>query len=265
MKKILIALAAVALSPAYYAAAQTKKESDTTKKTVIIFNSGSDSRAKQSDGGFKNILKVSPVAFISGKIPFSYERKLSDLFSVQASIGLTTKNYLKSLILESSTSNGDDANVTYKNSTLPADFKDSVDPINNFERRKASLGFMFSVQPRIYISEEAMEGTFFGLSFNMARFNYSIPGLVTANGESTYAGAAKKEFENVKTVMVNFGNQKLYDRLSLEYAVGVGIKSVNGEKYRAGTYTNKFYEEISAYNKKSDLAFDITLKLGFQL
>ncbi len=241
--------------------AQTKKDSKDSTKTVIIFNSGATTTQKSNYTEFKGIIKVDPLAFISGKIPVSYERKLSDLFSVQVNLGLTSKNYLQNAIADADIN----AKVDFDVTSLPQGYQDETDVLYNYDHRKANLGYMFSLQPKVYISEEALEGSYFALGFNSLRFNYSTPGLVEKSGNLTFTGATKKEHETVTSLMVYFGNQRLYDRLSLEYFTGVGIRSAKGEKYMAGNSGSGFYEAMTPYKKKGTLNFELSIKLGFQL
>ncbi len=241
--------------------AQTKKDSKDSTKTVIIFNSGSTATQKNSYTDFKGIIKVDPLAFISGKIPVSYERKFSDLFSVQLSAGLTSKNYLQNVIADADVN----TKVDFNTAGLPNGYQDETDVLYKYDHRTAKLGYMFSIQPRVYISEEALEGSYFALGFNKLRFNYSTPGLVENTSSPTFTGATKKEYENVTSLMVYFGNQRLYDRLSLEYFTGLGVRSAKGEKYMAGNSSSGFYEAMTPYKKKGALTFELSIKLGFQL
>jgi hypothetical protein len=245
------------------ATAQTTQGTKDTTKTVIIFNNGSSSIPKKSYAQGDNIIKIDPIGFVFGKIPVSYERRLSDLFSVQLSAGITSKNYLRSVWEEGSTEPGG-SNYTYKDAA-PSGFEDETDGLYNFDHRTASLGYTIGLQPRVYISEEALEGSFFGLGLNMSRFNFSTPGLVKNTSGNTLTGPAKNEYENVKDVTVYFGWQRLYDRLSLEYSTGIGLRKVDGVKYRAGGSSGSFYESLSSYSKKTGVNFEISFKLGFQL
>ncbi|TCC88094.1 hypothetical protein EZ428_20450 [Pedobacter frigiditerrae] len=263
IKKILSTLLIVAPCCVITGFAQTKQATKDTTKTVIIFNNGSSSIPKKSYSAGNNIVKIDPIGFIFGKIPISYERRLSDLFSVQLSAGITSKNYLRSVWEEGSTEPAG-SNYTYDDAA-PSGFEDETDGLYNFDHRTASLGYTIGLQPRVYISEEALEGSFFGLGLNMARFNFSTPGLVKGSSGNTLTGSAKNEYENIKDVTVYFGWQRLYDRLSLEYSTGIGLRKVDGVKYRAGGSNGSFYESLSSYSKKTGVNFEISFKLGFQL
>lgn len=263
IKKILSTLFLAAFFCITNLIAQEKKGIKDTTKTVIIFNNGSSSIPKQRNSIGDNIIKIDPLGFVFGKIPFSFERKFSDLFSVQLSAGVTSKNYLRSVWEEGSV---DPSGSNYKfKDAAPAGFSDETDGLYNFDNRTASLGYTFGVQPRVFISEEALEGIFFGLGLNMSRYNFSTPSLVGNSSGNTLTGPAKNEYENVKDVTVHFGYQKLYDRLSLEYSTGLGLRKVDGVKYRAGGSGPSFYESLSSYSKKTGINFEVSFKLGFQL
>ncbi len=242
--------------------AQTKTSSTDTSKTVIIFNSGSPSAKKTYSAG-NQIVKIDPLGFIFGKIPVSYERRLSDLFSVQLSAGLTSKNYLRSFWQNEEAEFNDD--YSSNNPNMPAGYTDQTDPLYNYDHRKADLGYTVSIQPRVYLNEEALEGSFFGLGLSMSRYNFSTPGLVPTTSGLEFTGPTKKEYEKIKDITVYFGWQRLYDRISLEYSTGLGIRKTDGVKYIAGSNGAGFYESLSKYSKKSGVNFELSFKLGFQL
>ncbi len=244
---------------------QTKKDIKDTTKTVIIFNSGTSSVPKKSYSEGNNIVKIDPLGFVFGKIPVSYERRISDLFSAQLSVGLTSKNYLREVWETGSMEPGQPGSVIYDDAHLPQNYVDQTDPLYSFDHRKADLGYMVNIQPRIYLSEEALEGSFFGLGFNLLRYNFSTPGLTNTSSESMFTGPTQKEYENIKDVIVYYGYQRLYDRLSLEYSMGLGIRKVDGVKYIAGNNNGVFYESLTNYSKKSGVTFEFSFKIGFQL
>ena len=141
---------------------QTKKDtSETSSSTVIIFNSG-PGRTKTGSGE-NNIIKVAPLGFISGKIPVSYERRITDLLSIQLTGGLTSKNYTNAWWFNT-IDDIEERELKFENFPLPDNVDDQTDPTFDYTNRKAVLGYMFSFQPRLYFENEGLEDSFIGLS-----------------------------------------------------------------------------------------------------
>jgi len=244
--------------------AQTTTKKDSS--TVIIFNSGALPGGKKHRGSSENnIIKIEPLGFLFGKVPLSYERKITDLLSIQVSAGVTTKNYLSSLFTEalSDPDTRDDDNLIFKDANFPDGFVDQSESLHNFENRKAAVGYMFSVQPRVHFEDDGLEGSFLALSADFYKYNYTIPGLVQNGGEYKATGTTKNEYEKIRDVMVLFGYEQLYDHLTLGYTIGAGLRSVNGVKYVAGQSNIGFYESESVYTKKTGVAVGFSFKVGY--
>lgn len=226
--------------------------------TVIIFNQSSSSTSYKKKKSYDdNIIKIAPLGFISGTFPIVYERKIKDFFSVQISAGLTSKNYFRNAIQSS----GDGIRPQYSWGDSYTDI--SAAPYN-FDIRTAKIGTMFSIQPRFYFDSDAPDGNFLGLSVDNYRYNYSIPGI-TANANSfKQNGADKSEYDNITDFMVHFGKQTVYDKLTFEYTTSIGLRSVSGKRYAAGTNgsTNTILESTSTI-KQSILNFNLGIKAGY--
>lgn len=235
--------------------AQSRKNiKDST--TVIIFNQSSSSGSKKhKKSGEDNIIKIAPLGFVGGTFPILYERRVTDFFAVQAGLGLTNKNYFRT----ATTQNADNIKYNY-----PAPYENSFDDVSEhiykFDYRKVKMGYMLSVQPRVYFESEGLEGSFLGLSLDYYRYNFQIPGVV-ADGINGYkqAGSMKDEHENIQDFMVHFGNQALNDRISIEWTTALGIRNVSGSKYFA---TQTGFEGVSTY-KQTVFNFNIGFKVGY--
>lgn len=254
---ILIGLFFIAANHFVYA---QKKKTARDSTTVIIFNEGSSSGyQKKKKAGEDNIIKISPFGFISGVYPLSFERRINDFLGIQVSGGLTFRNYMRSAVQKS----GNDLKYEYpwgENASV----SNEVDIPFNFDHRKASAGYMFSIEPRLYLESEALEGGYISASFGYSKYNFSIPGLVNDNGSVAYKGVTKKEYENINDFMVCYGNQVIYDKLTLEYSTGIGLRSVKGVAYVAGINydSNQLMEGFATY-KQSVINFNIGLKVGY--
>lgn len=243
--------------------AQAQKITKKDSTTVIIFNSGTVPGGKQNvKAGENQILKIEPLGFLVGKIPLSYERKITDLLSVQITAGITTKNHLESVISESSVEGGPDDKITFK-ANLPEGFSDESEPLNGFENRNAKLGYMFSLQPRVHFENEGLEGSYIALSANFYKYNYSIPGLVRTEFGFAHTGPSKNESKKINDFMVIFGWEHLFDNLTVGYSVGAGIRNISGVKYIADQINDQFYEFESAYTRKAQVNAGFGFSVGY--
>ncbi len=245
-----------------YANAQSKKDARDSTTTVIIFKTNSKKNNKKRSTE-NNIIKIAPLGFISGRLPISYEKRISDFFSVQLTVGPTFRNYSRNFF-QKSWSEGDlyeNNNKTSQTNILPSNVKDVTDPLYNFDSRKASLGYMFSLQPRLYFDNDGMEGSFVAISADFYNYSFNIPGLVNNGAGLKHIGSSKKESENIFDIMALFGWQTLYDNLSLEYTAGVGLRNITTTKYAAGEDSNGiFHEGFNKFNKNT-----VSVGLGFKV
>ncbi len=243
--------------------AQSKKDARDSTTTVIIFKTNTKKNTRNKRSSENNIIKIAPLGFISGRIPISYEKRITDFFSIQLTAGPTFRNYSRNFWQESfNEKNAYDANnPKHEANILPSGVQDKTDPIYNFDNRKANVGYMVSLQPRLYFENDGLEGSFVGISADYYNYNYNIPGLINNGGGFKHNGANKKESENIFDVMALFGWQTLYDNLSLEYTVGLGLRNIATTKYVAGEDSNGiFYEGYNQFNKNT-----VSLGLGFKV
>ncbi len=231
------------------------------------------SKDKASVAGFKkkrskeqNIIKVAPLSFISGYIPIYYEREINSFFSIQAGAGVTTRNYLKEWV-----NNFDlDDNENVKNTwNAPGnEGNSSYYSATDYTNRKSSMGYYFSVQPRIYFGNEGMEGSFLGISYDRSRYNYSsnkiVNGSISSNGDPVFSSDTFKEYETISDISANFGTQSLYDRIAVEYTVGVALRTITGRRY-AYTNDNLTGQYVDGYSdtKKTTPALTFSIKVGY--
>lgn len=239
------------------------------QETVVFATKSSTPKSKNkssSTPGFDNVVKIAPLSFIIGKIPVYYERKINDFFAVQAGFGVTSKHYFKDALYADG--DGISSGSLYKSikwSDGNANtYYDAVSPYGN-ENRKYKLGYMVSLEPRVYFdSDEGLDGFFLGIGYTKARYNFDSKEIKSGVTALTYTGGTVKEFDNLSTLMVSFGAQTMYDHLSLEYTTGLGIRSTKGQRY---LYDNNGssgkYVTGTGYIEKSGLAFDLTLRVGY--
>lgn len=230
--------------------------------TVIIFNqSSSSSYKKKKPAIVSNIIKIAPLGFLSGTYPILYERRITDFFTVQGALGFTGRDLIRDGIQNAGSDEGSSLKTQY---SWGAGYTDVSSSAYDFTYRTAKMGTMFSIQPRFYFDNEAPEGSYFGLSFDYYRYNFSIPGVVGNSANYTQTGAPKSEYDNITDFMVLFGNQFIYDRLTFDSYTAIGLRGVKGSRYAAGTSgaSNPILESTSTI-KQNILNFNIGIKVGY--
>ncbi len=249
--------------------AQSSKKDRKDSTVVIIFNDNSKAEEKKKSSGEDNIVKIAPLGFINGTFPIYFERRINDFFTVQVGLGATGRNYWRGLIRSASNVDFSSSDKEYNTMTYPwADnlgLYDEADLTFDFNHRKPSVGYMFSVQPRFYFESDAPDGAFLGLALEYGRYNFNIPGKVeTFAGSGTYEhiGALKNEHENIADFMVYWGYQSVFDRMTLEYTTGLGFRSVSGQKYAFNSNNGNPLEGMASY-KQSVFNFNIGIKVGY--
>jgi hypothetical protein len=214
----------------------------------------------------KNILKIAPLSFISGYIPLYFEREITPFFSLQAGIGITTKNYLKQWANNLDFSK----NITTQNTwnTPGNEGNENYYNGNDYTHRSSSIGYYFSIQPRIYFENEGMDGAFFGISYDRFRYNtFSdkiVNGSMGQDGNPVFSNERYKEYENISDISAIFGTQTLYEHIALEYSLGIALRNVSSRQY-AYTYDNSTGKYIDGYSdqKKTTPAITISIKVGY--
>ena len=73
----------------------------------------------------------------------------------------------------------------------------------------------------------------------------------------------KNEFENISDLMVHFGTQTVYDRLTFEYTTGIGLRNVKGSTYVANYDGSTVSDEGFATYKQTVFNFSIGLRVGY--
>ena len=239
----------------------TFAQQDTTV-TVNLPHKQYDKKHKKPTGE-ENTIKIAPLGFVSGTFPVYYERVISDFFTVQGGVGITSRNYVRNTFQSI-----DPITPVYpwSNNYSLSDLADNTLEMGN---RKPNLGFLLSVQPRIYFNSEAPDESFMSISYDFYRYNFSIPGIVYNSNLNEYkhTGSNKKEHENISDLMATFGYHDVYDHLSIDYSVGMGIRNVRGIKYyygieNFGTPPITPIEGFADY-KQTTFNFNLGIKVGY--
>jgi hypothetical protein len=227
---------------------------DTTAKVkegieIIRFSEDQkeDSKKKSSNVS-TSIIKIAPIAFIAGYFPVFVERELNDWLSIQVGMGVTFK------------SAADDIFSNW------SDVLEGTDTYTDYSYRATNLGFLLSVSPRLYFDSEGLEGGYLAPEMRLSSRNIKAQKPDPSNVDlSRIDNEYDKEKNNYFDLMVHYGRQTLYPKLTLDWSIGVGIRNVNSttqivDRNNAGIWT-------STLEKSANSLFhaQIGLRVGFQL
>ena len=130
---------------------------------------------------------------------------------------------------------------------------------------------MFTIQPRLYFESDAPDGAYLGVSYDFYKYNFKTPKMRYDSFSQNYnqrGGTLTKEHENISDLMATFGYHDVYDHLSVDYSIGMGIRNVRGVKYHFGTgydiNSNPItpIEGFSTY-KQTTFNFNLGIKVGY--
>jgi hypothetical protein len=242
-----------------------------SKDTVIRIqlDDSKYNKHKKKSSTEKNIIKFSPLGFITGAFPIYYERVVSDFFTVQTGLGFTSRNYMRSIIQQASENNNINFNYPWDPS---ANIYDQTEESYYFQYRTATPGFMFTIQPRLYFESDAPDGAYLGVSYDFLRYNFKTSGMrddpFSPGIKTQIGGPTKKEHENISDLMATFGYHDVYDHLSVDYSIGMGIRNVKGVKYFYGTGYDINSNPITpiegfADYKQTTFNFNLGIKVGY--
>lgn len=232
--------------------------------TTIIF-SGSVKNQKKPVKKYKvldNVIKVAPTGIFVGQFPLMYERRFTDNISVQVGAGLTNQNYIRTVAIETQDPALDSKNNPWYNQFSGSDEAPSIYTFKN--NRKANMGTMFSIQPKIYIDDDALDGKYVGFSFSQSTYKFTIPAGIIVNNDLSFSGALQNEQEKVTDFMVHFGSQNLNGHFVLEYSTALGLRKVSGTKYGVSidNNTNKIYDGFIPYTQTL-FNYELAIRIGY--
>lgn len=241
------------------------------KKDDSKSSSRKSSKKKAGKSSEQNIIKVAPLNFIVGVIPFHYERAINETFSVQIGVGITSANYIKDAVRTAQSDRNSDVSSTVWNGINIDPGLKNENNSSTYKNRKSSLGYYAALEPRIYFQSEGLDGPFMGLSFSKTRYNSTSKKVVTgltASSTPSFTAGTFDGHETFTDVFVNFGTQTLHDHISIEYSVGVGLRKVTGTEYAfAQDYGGagsgyQFIDGVSTLDK-TKLGFNLSFKIGY--
>ena len=228
--------------------------------TTIRFNNSIIKKKKKKHVGEESTIKIAPIGFVSGTFPIFFERVINDFFTIQCGIGFTGKNYIRELSMQ--VSEYDDYKYPWVDD---GSYSDQATRIYDFDSRKPVAGWMVNLQPRLYFDSDAPAGGYFGADLSFYRYNFNMPGIVySTQAGYAHTGNLFKEHENMLDLMGYWGYQSVFDRLSIDYSVGLGLRKIKGEKYAYGVSNigTSNIEGMANYSKNT-FNFNIGLRIGY--
>jgi hypothetical protein len=241
-----------------------QKNNDST--VTIIFSGGdrkSSTHAKKKIGQ-DNIIKLAPTGIFVGQIPIIYERKFTPNISIQLAVGLTNQNYVRTAFARANQIYKNNATIEYPWAAKSSN-SDYVDDIYIFDKRKAEMGTMFSIQPKFYTDDDALDGAYVGFSYNSYNYKFTMPGAVySTNGANNmvFTGATQNEFEKITDFMLHYGRQNINGHFAIEYSTALGLRKISGEKYGATTDNGKVYDGMIPYSKTL-FNYEVAIRVGY--
>jgi hypothetical protein len=195
---------------------------DSTGKKVMVKQTIVHSRPPESEEIPQNkphqdfnTMKAGLLYFVSGCIPVYYERKVLPWLSVQGGIGLTTRDFVADVV-----------NIVLEGYNV----NEGLNPYYRYNERKSLVGVYASLQPKFYIHNNALDGFWFGPTFEFKQYNYKanladVNSLPDDYGNPVYlSNKFQREYRNAVDATFNVGWQFKYNRLCLEYSMGVGFR-----------------------------------------
>ena len=226
------------------------------------------STTKKKGSSENNIIKLAPLAFIGGIVPVYFERSINETFSIQIGAGITLKNYIGDAIRGANDNQNSNVTTTKWSDGTSDTYTNENDITKN---KKSKIGYFVAIEPRVYFASEGLDGGFMGLSFSRAKYNSTSQKIDTRSIISSGNGGrlTNETFngsENITDVLVNFGTQTLYDRISLEYSAGIGLRKIKGTEYayaRNPNFGSTLYVDGVSTLDKTKLGYNLSLKVGY--
>ncbi len=245
--------------------AKVQAQKDSTFRTTVVFidGSGPSNSPKSKIQYSRYAVKVSPTDFFQGMFGAYYQRELGEIFSVEAGLGLTRKNTLRSLWSEA----GEGAFYNYTSTYWDGpDQNDEYDDPFSTDAREYKFGYFASVSPQFFYEEDGFEEGYIGFKLEYRSYK-SEAWDVEEGSELIYDQSRKlKEKDNEFIAAVTWGKQVLNDKSVINWHVGLGYRNSVMRKRDVGSYYdsigfNQYGAVLSDY-KVGTLYFEVSFKIG---
>lgn len=240
------------------AAAQKKKPN----KDVEIINFGDSESSSGKDKTYHGlILKTSPVAFIFGRQPVELEKELKDYLSLQVGAGITFEPLWT----------GYDELIGEFNEEVEGYIEseqwvhDEPDYYSDYSIRNGKPGFQASVSPRLFFDNDGFEGMYIAPVLRYSVQNFEVQKVQEDVPYVIRTDEMQKESIKNFDVLVHYGSQTLYQKLTVEWFIGAGIRFRNNLRQDVG-YDEFFVARNGEHQfKDRKLRLEAGVRVGFQL
>lgn len=211
-----------------------------------------------------NIIKTSPSAFLFGRVPFEFERELTDFLSVQVGLGLTFSSALSGLSSELLAEiNDESSGNNYCNSEQWTN--DYCDDLSDADIREGKLGTIISFSPRLWFDSDGMDGSYIAPLLRYSTYKNKVQkveeGLQSIlRLPDSFENESQKNFD----LVVHYGYQSLNDVITWEYFVGLGIRNQTLLRQDLGFMGNRIRNGTQEEKEKKILV-EMGLRVGFRL
>lgn len=212
---------------------------------VITF----DSEQEKDEGGLeKNVVKLSLFELASGDLPIYYERVLSDMFSVEASVGVTFGDYIGSMFSDVNSS----------------PFDESIDAKYGYSLSAAVRFYPIAVLEEFYVSPE----------FKFRKYNwdrevyYAATPPTFQNPNPEHAIHMASESRSYVMPRITLGYAFFYDNnLIFDWQIGIGMNTPTKTAYQTkydDQYPNiSIKGDIEEVKQKTRPRIHLGFKIGY--
>lgn len=264
MKNLTACLLIAAACCAYSADAQNPKKKPKSDVEIINFGDESnDDKKKGEETAYKGmILKTSPTAFIFGRQPFEFEKEMNDYLSLQVGVGITFlplyAGYDELLAELREETDGSDISDQWD--------LDEPDYYNDYTYRTGRIGPMFSLSPRLFFESDGYEGMYIAPVLRYSAQNFEVQkvreGIAVIERMPT---DLQKESVKNTDVLVHWGSQSLFPKLTFEWFIGAGIRFRNNTRQDIGFDAQTLSGNAERNFKDKRFRMEAGIRVGFQL
>ncbi|MBX3101679.1 MAG: hypothetical protein KF690_04160 [Bacteroidetes bacterium] len=202
------------------------QDSTSTETRIRVFEYG-DHVKSSSLSTYSTAFKLNPYGLLNGEIPVFAERRITPKISLEASLGITMKDYISRMY------------------QLMWD-EEYENPFDNelSEFRTQKTGYTYSLAFRYFPSADydAIEGLFFGIMWKH-RAHFSEIDPASMNGRYPEVTSVAKEKRVVRDLALIFGQQIFWDaNISSEWMIGLGYRNT----------ANKYLNLIEQHDPQTD-------------
>ena len=209
MKVKQIFIAALFTIPTFSSAQSNVIDSLDPKIEALPPQSKKTTRQK-GNGEEQNILKIGALYFVSGNIPLYYERKIMPWLSIQAGIGLTSRDFVADV-------------VNWYLDNINQD--EGLNPYYQYKERKPLVGVYASLQPKFYVIDPALAGFWISPMVEFKQYNFKANlSDVNSSSNAYLPNTYQHEHRNVIDFTINTGYQWMFNVMTLEASTGLGFR-----------------------------------------